>query len=33
MLEYIGDNFNRGLFQGGLILFDYIENMHLEYFR
>ena len=30
--EYIGDSFNGGLFQGGWILFDYIENMHLEYF-
>ena len=30
--EYRGDNFNGWLFQGGWILFDYIENIHLEYF-
>ena len=29
---HVGDSFNGGLFQGGWILFDYIENIHLEYF-
>ena len=28
----MGDSFNGGLFQGGWILFDYIESIHLEYF-
>ena len=29
---HVEDSFNRGLFQGGWILFGYIENIHLEYF-
>ena len=29
---HVGDSFNGGLFQGGWILFDYIESIHLEYF-
>ena len=32
MYIHVGDIFNGGLFQGGWILFDYIENIHLEYF-
>ena len=28
---HVGDSVNGGLFQGGWILFDYIENIHLYY--